>query len=287
MPQETLRLPVVFPSVSQDTPMVDFERIYGQLDGYGLKPKIIGEWMNTHKEKKRIKMVRKNWKRLLALESENPGIARVLYDEFGISNFARYPKEILIKQYAERNSKKRRAYIAIISAKGDRDGALYRDVGIFRKLFRQTKKQYRLLVWEVGNERDLIRVLNVSRKRYGKIALGFVNGHGDKLSIVLGKTNGYREELTKKDLEQRGPRAVRRAFIKNPIIILNSCKAGLPKGIASYISEMLGAKVFAAKGRAWIGNIDVRISPQGKLKVAVEFKDAKGQVSTVVYKSMI
>ncbi len=72
---------------------------------------------------------------LANLEAQRHGIGKVLQEEFGINDFARYPEELLIEQYDTRN-RSDLPYGVIINPWYDHNGAFYGNTGVWQILFK-------------------------------------------------------------------------------------------------------------------------------------------------------
>lgn len=231
---------------------------------------------------------------LYELECERPGIGKVLFEQFGISDFARYPQELLVAQYDEGNKKDDLPYGIIINPINDNNGsdsgAFYGNVETFQKLHSQIKGRYRIRVWEIKNLVELVHAVNDSRHRYGPISFAIIGGHGTAETIQFGEEKSILKPalgfgiLRKKDIDREGASAVRVAFTKNPTIILNSCTTGALGGIGQEISKM-GAKVIAPSQPISIMNIEPSIGLSGKIDFRVEYRE--NSLSPQVYKEGI
>lgn len=211
---------------------------------------------------------------LYELEYKRPGIGQVLFEEFGISDFGRYPQELLIAQYDQRNKKDDVPYGMIINPVNDPNGAFYDNMETFQKLYSQIKDRYRIRVWEVKNLEELVHAINDSRHRYGPISFAIIGGHGTEEGINFGKTFGNRNaDLLKKDLQRKGADSMKLAFAQNPTIILNSCTTGALEGIGQGISKM-GAKVIAPPEPISIMSIEPSIDLNGKIDFGVEYSES-------------
>ena len=130
-----------------------------------------------------VEMLRRNYWRMLQLEAIKPGSTAVLYDEFGIAYFGRYPVDLLAKQFDQRNDDlpfgvwvdSRYDY----RRKGDLAGgyALYSEG--FTKVFYNSIGQNRVRIIEAGSPRELVARLNQLHRRYNRVfEYGVINGHG-------------------------------------------------------------------------------------------------------------
>ncbi len=150
-----------------------------------------------------VEMLRRNYWRMLQLEAIKPGSTAVLYDEFGIAYFGRYPVDLLAKQFDQRNDDlpfgvwvdSRYDY----RRKGDLAGgyALYSEG--FTKVFYNSIGQNRVRIIEAGSPRELVARLNQLHRRYNRVfEYGVINGHGGPKIVCLGSRDS--QELTKEML---------------------------------------------------------------------------------------
>lgn len=240
------------------------------------------------KEDPERKSFSENLLALLKLESQRPGIGKVLQSEFGINDFARYPKEFLVAQYDSRNDIKS-PYGVVINAEFDDEGSFYNDRQVYGKLLARISGNYRIRAYEVKDLLGLIRAINKSRHRYGKISFAIIGGHGEKESIRLGvsvyDSNQKREELSISDIRRKGAYSIIRGFIESedPRIILNACSTGEFGGLGQEISK-IGGKVIAPGEDIYYCNINVTNSPDGSLNFQVYY-DGDPNIPPQIYKS--
>lgn len=213
----------------------------------------------------------RNLTALYEIESNRPGIGKVLQEEFGINDFARYPKELLIAQYDKKDTQDNLPYGVIIYPKVDYNGALYQNLPQFEDVFSQLQGKYKIAVWEVKNLLEIVSALNKSRHRYGPISFAIIGGHGAPENIRFGKKDTRRSEVGKTDLERSGANSLRLAFVDNPSIILASCSTGQLGGIGQEISK-IGANVISPTADTNLDSINVSISDDGRLNFDVKYK---------------
>lgn len=242
----------------------------------GLSANTINEWRTSTDREDMHHAITRNFMSVFELESQRPGIASALNKEFGISCFGRYPKNLLIAQY-DNKDKKEEPYGVIINAKEDYNGAFYGNVNTYNKLFAQLQNRQKIRVFEVESPLDIVRVLNQGRHKYGKISFAIIGGHGTEKSVWFGRDFSSRKpSLRQEDLKRKGASALTLAFVENPTIILNSCSTGALGGIGEDMSN-LGATIIAPPTPAAIKDIDVSIDHQGRPQFNVEyFRPEKG-----------
>lgn len=208
---------------------------------------------------------------LLEIESSRPGIGKVLQQEFGINDFARYPKDILIAQYDQRDMKDGIPFGVVIYPRDDYNGASYVNVSQLESLFNQLQGKSRIRIWEVRNLSQMMTVFNKSRHKYGPISFAIITGHGTPEQIAFGKKMLGRSKLEKADLERKGISSLKLAFVDNPTIILNSCSTGQLQGIGQAISE-IGANVIAPIAPTNLDSISASILDDGRINFNVKYR---------------
>ncbi len=233
------------------------ELIEGELTAAGLPTKeLLKDWHRSTKKERLPDVVGNNLRAIRAIERKKQGSCKFLHDEFGISDFDRYPTEMLLRQIEEFDSR-RNPYGLIIFPRDDHNGSFYLDKSILEDLYDQLDGEFSLRVCECETKRDIARVLIKLNKRYNppdgighKISLLILGGHGEKNNINFG---GYEDRsdpsrsLSASDLMGRGVKKTSQFFEDNPTIILSSCSTGTEGGIGQELSEKFKAKVLAPK----------------------------------------
>lgn len=195
---------------------------------------------------------RENALRLLRLEHKVPGLPKALNKEFGVTHFSRYPEAVLIRQYELRN-RTDVPYGILLNALYDHNGALQKDSNAIDDLACSIRGQYELRIIECESKVDIGRKLQALHAKYtatdknNKIQFAVIGGHGNKNEIAFGNTSTA-DRLLQTDLAGKGFQRVRDFFIKSPIIIVTSCRAGESGGIAQELSSALNATVYAPTG---------------------------------------
>lgn len=237
------------------------------LSKYNLDPdKTLSSWrLSTDHMQQALDI---NIARIVSLEQERPGISSILNNEFGINNFGRYPKDMLVAQYDQRENSAL-PYGAIVYPYSDGSGAFYGDVKVFEKLLRQTKDKYGIRVFEVKSPLEMIKAFNGSRKKFGPISFAIIGGHGTTNTIRLNDASST-DFLSSEQIVRKGASALSLAFVENPTIILNSCSTGQLGGIGEEISK-LGARVVGPEEPSYITDISVDLSA-GRIKLDAKYK---------------
>jgi len=249
---------------------------------------VVKAWADSGRSSDFMKVVNANIRMIFELESQRPGIVKTLINDYKIYDFARYPTEMLVEQYDQRDNKDL-PYGIVLYPRSDWNGAFYHNIKVFRELFVQLKeKGYRLRIFEVGSMYDVARSLIKADQRYGqnhKISFAIVGGHGKWDSIQFGSEKerfdifGIKDQpetkrdnlsLKQPDLRGRGAQRSIEFFEKNPTVILNSCTTGTNRGIAQEISR-LGATVIGPDDPRSFKNIRVISKNHGRLNFEVNY----------------
>ena len=229
----------------------------------------------------KLQTVRNNLERMDELEKERPGCVRVLREEFGIENFARYPKELLIEQFDTKDDQSL-PYGIVINPKADHNGAFAGgpDGGAIANVWKTLKGKFRLRIFEASSRFGVARTLIRTEQRYqhdggGKIAFAMIGGHGEPDSIQFGDgENAVRLGID--DLGGSvGVAAKNKFFEPNPTIILSSCSTGKYGGIGQELSAVLGARVIGPDVPTPLPSVSVSLDASGKPKFDVTYKNAK------------
>ncbi len=256
------------------------------LTKYGFDPdEILDVWSGSHTEHGPQPQIGSNMDAVFDLEDKREGIARLLYKEFGIRNFERYPQSILIAQFDEFEDLEK-PYGVMIQATHDWNGAFasWSDRQVWEKLFEQIKEQYAFRIAEAKSKAEVARRLIGFNRKYGehhKIAFAFIGGHGSKDSITLGGPH-RRNKLLSEDLTGRGVKRTGGFFEPHPTIALVSCSTGAEGGIGQELSKVLGAKIIAPSVPTGLKNIEAILTSEGiDFKVEYSSKDESQDIGKV------
>lgn len=281
------------------------------LTRYNLNPAIIKLlWRNNAKPEDVARYSIENITRIMYLEHERPGIAKFLYDHYGIAIFARYPEKMLIRQYDTHDDKTHPYGIALYT-RDDHNGAFYHGALALAPLHLVLKKYgYDFRIAECSQTKDMVTFVNRFRHKYGKIAFAMLAGHGadDGKKIHFGHKYSKEEREThgnrrnpflilnefKRGLTSRGnlprlsakPTPLQLAFVDNPTIIFYSCSTGKSDGIAQEVSS-LGPEIetIAPSTPCNIASISaIKSMKDNRLYFGVGYTDTKENVQTIYYK---
>lgn len=240
------------------------------LGKYQLPPKeILSSWL-SHQED--VPQIGENIARISALEAKEPGIAKFLYQTFGIRNFERYPEEALLALSKEYENLEK-PYGVLINPTNDYNGAFSGQSWKCQHLFDQLQEQgYALRIMEAEGKLELAKRLVRLDRHYGptnKISFAIIGGHGTEDSIQFGGEDRMNKLYTS-DLAGSGAKKAPRFFEETPTIVLVSCSTGADRGIGQKLSEVMNAKVIAPDIPSNIEEIKVRRGSSG-LEFDVEF----------------
>ncbi len=220
-------------------------------------------------------------KRILEIEHEVPGSFKVLHDEFGIKTPARYPKEMLINQFLERDDRTK-AYGVMIYPRIDGVGGFYSQEEALEGFYKNAKElDIGVRVVECQTKMDVSRRLVSLAKRYGpksgvsgghKMEFGIIGGHGLPDAIILGR-GGKLQALTFEDIvRSTSAEHLRSFFVPHPPIVLVSCSTGVKDGIGQEISKFIDGSVIAPNEPTNIKEIIVNRLDDGRLDFVVRYQ---------------
>lgn len=209
---------------------------------------ILRVWKMSHIVEQRASVIAINLVAAKLLEKARPGISETLHREFGIACFGRYPEDLLIKQFDERNDTERK-YGLILNTRADSNGAFYTDRELWSKLLADLQGKICLRVAEssggIALPMTLARVYThyqPSSKVGHKIAFLIGGGHGTVSNITLDERPDVRD-ISLSDLFAGSYKRIGEYFEKDAMIILNSCFTGNENGMAQVLSEEYGLHV--------------------------------------------
>lgn len=245
---------------------------------------VLSDWVRSAKIEDIESTVVLNFESIEGLEEKEHGCPVLLHEEFGISDFARYPSSLLLEQYRKREDCDK-PYGVIIFPKEDYNGAFYADGSRWAlgDLDESAKGKFYLRVAECESKQDIARVFIKFNKKYNpkdgsghKISLLILGGHGTEYSIRFGGDDA-RHTLQIEDFTGKGVKKTSKFFESNPTIILSSCSTGVEEGIGQELSKKLGAKVIAPKVPTNLHSINLK-EKEGSFTFDVEYKsDEKGE----------
>ncbi|MFM2330675.1 MAG: hypothetical protein RLZZ26_182 [Candidatus Parcubacteria bacterium] len=278
------------------------EDVAGRL---GLDPEIVQKWKESRiaifsnpegpplsKESYGL-----NIRTALYLERRKPGVAKQLFDDFGIANFARYDEEMLLRQ-AEM-SEVSTPYGVIIYPEADWNGAFFNTMAPLARAAEQLRGggiETRII--EAGSQKELARCLLSLDKRYApdghKISFAIIGGHGSEHSIALGNTADIPPPLPDEqegDLIKRHPRdsgtfttsdilsgkgirrGARELFVDKAPVVLVSCSTGVAGGIGETASAAVDWDITGPDRPTNVDKINVTFRKPGEPSFEVVYKN--------------
>jgi hypothetical protein len=258
------------------------ERMSLLIEGYNLDAeKTMKAWLFDGANKETS--IRLNIEALRDLELSKPGICAFLQKNFGISDFRRYPKQILLDQM-DRFEDQETQHGILLMPIADHNGAFSQDLQVFDKFYQQIKDKYNLRVYECGNIKDLAKSFIHTKNRYApKLSFAIVGGHGTKDSIQLGNffvSPNIPADLETDHLNSSSAEKLKDFFNEDASIVLISCSTGANQGIGQKLSEKFGLTVIAPNKDAHVSKIDTDQTQSGDLKFNVKYS-----VDTMEYKA--
>lgn len=271
--------------------------------GYGLNPQELDKvWAKNSaqetgipgfelspEEKQRVALEIKeqNLTALHILEHERPGISKVLLKQFGIRNFARYPSDLLVKQYDDMGNSSL-PYAVVLEPLFDPNGILYNETPKnFRHWAQKLGDKATVRIMECGNKDDVVTSLAAARRKYGKISSMIINVHGAENVLAFNTTDDKRNLLLFEDLSQPfqktsqvgteqvsrqvSPAAVfRYLFSDNATLLFLACSTGKESGIAQRISAF-GLNTIAPAGDIKVIKCEPIIDEHGKIEFDFQY----------------
>lgn len=257
------------------------------VERYGLSyDELWDVWKGSYTQHGPEPQIANNIKRIISIEEQRSGGAKLLYEQFGIRNFERYPISILIGQI-DTFDQKDKPYGILVGATHDWNGAfgLWSNKEVWDRLYSEIGDQYDFRIVEADGKMELARRLLFLDRKYGerqKISFAFLCGHGTDDYIVFGGSHN-RNLIHVDDLKGKGVGRSGGFFVEHPTIVLVSCSTGVPGGIGQRLSSVLGAKVIAPDVPTNIGAVDPVIS-DGGMTFNVEYSLQKnGKNATRTY----
>lgn len=253
-----------------------------KLERAGLSPKaILDVWDYNYFAKNQDiypDFIADNFAVIRALETERPGICRVLYREFGVHNFSRYPLKALIDQYDQRD--KDLPYGVLIYPHTDNNGGFSKREDDLEEFYGDLKvANTALRIYEAGSKVGVLRRLAAVNKEYGaknKISFAILGGHGEPEGIEYGHSiQGDKlvsHALHKDDLKGAMVQELKTWFIDKPTFVLVSCSTGADAGIGEEIYK-LGGDVIAPQVPSALDRVVVDRRSNGSLAFGVRYID--------------
>jgi len=230
-----------------------------------------------------------NLKVLYELKQESSVAPSELYRQFGITHFGRYTKEMLLRQYEERDEKK--PYGIVLFPMADHNGAFFSSNLHLDRVQNMLGESHALRAVEVSSKQDIARTLVRLNEKYAsnnghKIEFAVIGGHGTKNNISFGEGRDERDRVTIDDLAGAGMnRGVAQFFEPGAEIVLVSCSTGVDDGIAKEMSQQFGWHVSAPDNDTNLEFLNVRFENEKPVFEVVYGAAGNGVVKTKVFGS--
>lgn len=203
-------------------------------------------------------IVRDNLRTIQRLESHTPGSAVALRKQFGLRNLSRYPLQLLVQQYQERDDADL-PYGVMIYSTYDHNDALY-VYNLHDKLLTLHKAAqeagFGLRLYECASITGVARALLSAKHTYHR-KLGFIVGvgHGWEEGVTLSKREDDRSSLTVDDLwmtaydNPKRRERYRELFALGATGALFSCNTGQEFGVGDALADFLDLPLTAPTAR--------------------------------------
>lgn len=269
---------------------IDLVRLRDKIDGLsnlGLNPAaILIAWEHSGY------VMEENLAAVSELEEKRPGAAAYLVREFGIKDFARYPIHMLTEQFDEAENTDLPYGVLVypqwdhFNGAAEHMRAFYQDKKPLDDFHKSLGRRHLIRIIEGNDMLELGRTISNLRRRYEqkqKISFMMVAGHGDKDIVDFGrggksKLKNVSRSMIKDTYWETG---MQKAFVKNPIILFNSCSAGEDASLAQVASEKFQATTIASKGEFdYITSLQGNYAADGTLSISATFDHSP----TVIYR---
>ena len=229
----------------------DWEYIGGNID----------EYLSEYSYEPAVKA----FEAMAELEEKLPGCVKELHEKFGLMNFQRYPKEILLNQLQETDPQKETGLL--IFAESDWNGAFDNQAGIWSKAYEHLKDTLNFRIIECGSGTSLARQLIKTKQDFEKgVSLGVLSSHSDQEGFLLGEDH---DDKINGDNLKENVANLKEIFTEDAQFLANACSSGVLGGWLSDFSK--GARIRAVGPDRPAGIID--ISFLGK-EVVPEYQDS-------------
>lgn len=268
--------------------------------------KILDRWERGASAYENIALFADNMRVALQLESAVPGgqVAKTLVDEFGIHNFARYPLDILVKQFKEKDAPG--PYGVTIMGVDDYNGSTYNAPLPYQRIFDQIQGNMNLRIYEVEGRDSFVNTIASAAEKNGKISFAIIDAHGSSDGISFSDEHA---DLTIHDLKySKNAERITAAFVDHPTVILNSCNTGNVKressdsyrrrreragekrvrwkvdpGFAEELSRGFNAEVIAPNLSTSLQDLDIQFDAAGRPRFTALYEDDDGNASKDTY----
>lgn len=240
------------------------------LDGY----KLMGIWRKAVKHEEFEVATVLNLATINEIEKQKTGISKIILENNRVSNFARFPVEILMRQ----NDAMTGDVLQIITTTEDRSGAFYdhHNYGAYKDLAKLMSQKFSIQIFEVSPDFPELPSSAVTS------SIKMIHIHGEPTKMQLGNnSNGEPIMVTVRDID-KNPRILGFSNVKNGSrLVLCSCSTGYIfdggqsslKGVAQELSELFDIKVAAPIKTAGLERIKVELTGGENIVLLPEYKE--------------
>lgn len=213
---------------------------------------------------------------LRRIEQAKPGAITRLAQDYGITNFNRYPETALLRQ-VERHDDHTSPYGLVIVARADHNGALSASRAGLEHLAEQLDGWCELRFIEISTKTELKRRLDALAERQGpanhQAEFGIILAHGNSESLVFGRNRDGDDRILTIDQLNDGLAADRdRHFTQAATLIVSACEVSKASGIAEKISKKLRINTIGPNFQTSAEDITVQVLPDGRLDFTVKYR---------------
>jgi hypothetical protein len=226
------------------------------------------------------KHVSANIKNILMMKEKTGSDEAVigLYQEFGITHFGRYPADVLIDQWKNRDDKSME-YGLWIGPYSDWNTAFDDNQQVFSDFVSTAgKNNARVRVVEARGRLSVAKRIKEMNGRYGdeqKISFIVLSGHGEPGSVQLGEyiPNNNDFQIRSEDLSGKGATKMKNFYVDGMPMVFISCSTGVSGGVAQQYSVYTGGETYGPEIPTNISKIHLVRDEKGKLTFEnVKFK---------------
>ena len=189
------------------------------------------------------------------LENGHPGSVRYLHENFGLRWLQRYPTEVLIDMYENRDDTTSPQFL-IVTGESDWNSAFINEgsVELVASVYRQLKAiahqggpTFRVRLAEVGTNKNFVSVGERIGAKYPPAEYMLLRSHGHPTRIATG--DGDDDDIQAADVEKKKEWFTKAmsCVSESATIILDACGVGRKRGMASVLSRVY-KRVIAPKG---------------------------------------
>ncbi len=175
------------------------------------------------------------------LETKAPGSVKRLHENYGITNFQRYPEELLLNQLKEIDQNKDTGLL--IFATSDWSGSFDTQSTLWEKLYQKHRDHLNFRIVECPTSMSLARTIAQTKTDFEKkVSLVVISAHSEAEGFYLGNESSPDSKINKETVAQLAPQ-MQELFSVNAQVIANACSSGALNGWVKDLSK--GAKIKA------------------------------------------